>query len=101
MNALTSRIIGFGTSLLLTLAAYLIILRPEFIPLTVNASVVAILILALLQGIAQYFFFLQLPREGEGPPFNQAVFISTLGIIFIIIFFSIWIMNNLNYRMMP
>lgn len=95
-NLLRMRTIGFIASLVLTLAAYFIILRPELFPY----NNLAILTLACLQGGVQYLFFLSLGKE-KGIPWNLIVFLSTLGIIFIIVFFSIWIMHHLDYNMMP
>lgn len=94
------RIIGFLVSLLLTLGAYFIIIYPEFFHLDTEMAIAAILILAILQFIAQFIFFIKLWRE-KGPPWNLGVFVSTLSIILIIVLFSIWIMNRLNYNMMP
>lgn len=93
------RIIGFVASLILTLAAYFIIIRPDFFHLEIRTAVILIFSLAVLQSIVQLIFFLDLWRE-KGPRWNLGVFVSTISIIFIIIVFSIWIMNHLDYNMM-
>jgi cytochrome o ubiquinol oxidase subunit IV len=95
---LTSRVIGFGTSLILTLAAYFIIVDPSFFHFDVQTAVLVIFSLALVQSLVQLIFFINVWKE-EGPLWNLGVFLSTVSIIFIIIFFSIWIMNHLNYNM--
>jgi len=95
-----ARIIGFVASLILTMAAYFIIISPESVKLTIETAIYAILLLALFQATVQVLFFLDLWRE-KGPPWNLSAFVSTLSIIFVIIFFSIWIMDHLNYNMMP
>jgi cytochrome o ubiquinol oxidase operon protein cyoD len=98
-KALTLRTIGFVASVILTLAAYFIIIRPGFFHLGIGTALIAIFILAILQFVVQFLFFLDLWRE-KGPSWNLGVFVSTLSILIIIIAFSIWIMNNLNYNMM-
>jgi cytochrome o ubiquinol oxidase subunit IV len=45
-------------------------------------------------------FFLHLGRETR-PRWKLAVFLFMLGVILILVFGSLWIMTNLNYRMMP
>lgn len=93
------RIIGYVASLLLTLGAFFIVLRPDFFNLGFKDAVLIIIIFALLQFLFQFVFFLDLWRE-KGSHWNLIVFASTISIILIIITFSIWIMNHLNYRMM-
>lgn len=92
------RITGFIASLVLTFAAYFVILNPQFFNLEVKSAVVTIFILALTQSLVQLIFFINVWKE-EGPLWNLTVFASTVSIIFIIIFFSIWIINHLNYNM--
>jgi cytochrome o ubiquinol oxidase operon protein cyoD len=98
-KTLLLRFIGYAASLILTLSAYLIIVHPDFFHLEIRAAIVIIFILALLQSNIQLIFFLDLWRE-KGPRWNLAFFVSTLGIITLIIAGSIWIMNHLNYNMM-
>lgn len=95
---LSSRVTGFLASLMLTLVAYFIILTPSFFNLDIHAAVLIIFSLALLQSLVQLIFFIDVWNE-KGWIWNLGVFISTASIIFIIIFFSIWIMNHLNYNM--
>lgn len=98
-NALKLRIIGLIGSLLLTLTAFGIIFSPDFFHLQVKTAIFVICILALLQFIIQFVFFLDLWRE-KGPKWNLFVFFSTLSVILIIILGSIWIMDHLDYHMM-
>lgn len=95
---LTSRVIGFAASLILTMAAYLIIVNPEYFNFTAETTATVIFALALVQSLIQLIFFINVWKE-EGPLWNLCVFISTVSIIFIVVFFSIWIMNHLNYNM--
>lgn len=97
---LTLRITGFIASLLLTVTAYFMIVRPEFFHLGIRTIVIVIFILAVLQGMVQLIFFINIWQE-KGPRWNLGVFVSTLCIIVIIVAFSIWIMNHLDYNMMP
>jgi len=96
---MTSRVIGFLASLILTLTAFLIIIRPDFFHLGTKGAIYAILILAILQSIIQSIFFLNILSE-KGTHWNLVVFASTISIILIIVVFSIWIMDHLNYNMM-
>lgn len=98
-KSLSSRVIGFAASLILTLTAFLIFFRPDFFHLEMKTNIVVVLILALLQSTAQSIFFLNILNE-KGTRWNLVVFASTISVIVIIIVFSIWIMNQLDYRMM-
>lgn len=97
-HVLLSRVTGFILSLLLTFAAYFIIVEPEFFHLNTKTAIITIFALALIQSFIQLIFFINVWKE-EGPLWNLGVFLSTVSIIFIVIFFSIWIMNHLNYNM--
>lgn len=96
---LTLRFMGFFASLALTLAAYFLIISPEWFDIGNKMAVITIFILAGLQAIVQLTCFIDIWQE-KGPLWNLYVFISTLSIIFIVIFFSIWIMSHLNHNMM-
>lgn len=85
---------GFLLSVLLTLAAYDLATRHILVG---NAAIYTILGLGFVQFAVQLFFFLHLGNE-KRPFWNLSVFVSTLGVILIVIFASMWIMNNLNYR---
>lgn len=96
-KALKLRIIGFVASLLLTLSAYWVLVSGGF---SQKMTVVTLLILALLQGMFQAICFLHLSMEKRAR-WNLAIFVSTISIIIVIIIGSIWIMDHLNYNMMP
>jgi len=93
------RLIGFVLSLILTLAAFFIVIRPDFFHLAVRDAIFVLLTLAVIQFIVQAMFFLSLWRE-KGPRWNLVVFVSTIFIIITVVVGSIWIMNHLNYNMM-
>jgi cytochrome o ubiquinol oxidase operon protein cyoD len=97
-HELTFRVTGFITSLSLTLVAYFIIVNPEYFNLSIQTAITSIFILALIQSLVQLVFFIDVWKKEEWR-WNLVVFISTVSIIFIVIFFSIWIMNHLNYNM--
>jgi cytochrome o ubiquinol oxidase operon protein cyoD len=98
-SSLGSRVIGFVASLILTVAAFLIFFRPDFFHLEMRMNIIVIFILAVLQCTVQSIFFLNILSE-KGVRWNLVVFASTISIIIIIVFFSIWVMNHLNYNMM-
>ncbi len=97
--SLGSRVFGFVASLALTLAAFLIILRPELFHFKTQTAVILIFVMAVLQFTVQSFCFLHIWKE-KGTRWNMVVFFSTLSIILIIILFSIWVMDHLNEHMM-
>lgn len=92
------RITGFLTSLVLTLLAYALIVTPNLFSLSLDATIITIMALAFLQSLIQLIFFIDVWKDKERL-WNLSVFFSTVSIIFIIIFFSILIMNHLNYHM--
>jgi len=88
---------GFVASLVLTLTAYLLVVNHK---LTHRLLIAAIVALALTQFLVQLVFFLHLGRETR-PRWKLAVFLFMIMVILILVFGSLWIMNNLNYRMTP
>lgn len=97
-HELTYKITGFVSSLILTLLAYFLIVIPEFFNLETRTVISIIFALALIQATVQLIFFINVWKE-KGTLWNLWVFLSTASIIFIVIFFSIWIMDHLNYNM--
>jgi cytochrome o ubiquinol oxidase operon protein cyoD len=88
---------GYVLSMALTLAAYLSVTHPAFSSTTL---VVIIIGLALVQFLVQLVFFLHLGQETK-PRWKLFVFIFMIMVVLIIVLGSLWIMNNLNYRMTP
>lgn len=93
--SLKSYTIGFILSLVLTLTAYIAVTKRIF---STDGIVAFIVALALTQFIVQLYFFLHLGHETR-PRWKLAVFFFMLGVVLILVFGSLWIMNNLNYRM--
>lgn len=89
--------IGFVTSLIMTLAAYRIVTHYELTDFLLNMTVFG---LALFQAVLQLFFFMHLGLE-EKPQWGMITFLFTILVIVIVIGGSLWIMNNLNYDLMP
>ena len=88
---------GYVLSLALTLAAYLYVVHPVY---SSNILVAIILVLAVVQFLVQIVFFLHLGAEAK-PRWKLFVFVFMVAIVLIIVIGSLWIMNNLNYRMTP
>lgn len=93
---------GFGASLVLTLGAFWLVMQHvqnrETFPLEV--IVPCIIGLAVIQLIVQLYFFLHLGHETK-PRWNLIVFLFMILVLVIVVLGSIWIMDNLNYNMMP
>jgi cytochrome o ubiquinol oxidase operon protein cyoD len=92
-----SYVIGYVASIILTLTAYLVVTRHLSLKWVMVAIVIGI---AMLQFVTQMIFFLHLGREGK-PRWKLFVFFFMLLVVSILVFGSLWIMNNLNYRMTP
>lgn len=89
--------LGFVLSFVLTVAAYLIVVHhhvsAEAIPITVAG-------IAFVQALIQLVFFLHLGLESK-PHWNTITFLFVVLVIVIVIGGSLWIMDNLNYNLMP
>ena len=97
MSTYKSYITGFVLSVILTLSAYFAVVNHMFSSTALGIAIVA---LAFVQFIVQLVFFLHFGK-GEDGSWNLLIFFSTVGIIFILVVGSIWIMNHLNYNMTP
>jgi cytochrome o ubiquinol oxidase operon protein cyoD len=89
-------VIGFVLSVALTLTAYAFVVGDV---LEGWALTYALVSLALIQTLVQLLFFLHLRHEAE-PRWKLLVFDFMLVIVAILVFGTLWIMNNLNYHMM-
>jgi cytochrome o ubiquinol oxidase subunit IV len=90
-------ILGFFFSFLLTYALYRTVDREH---LSGTLFTISIFGLAMLQTIIQLVMFLQVGMESR-PHWNSISFFFAIIVILIVIGGSIWIMNNLNYYLMP
>lgn len=92
-----SYVVGFLLSLIFTAIPYYMVVNKT---VTGNSLLATILGFAVLQMLVQIFFFLHLGR-GPKPLYNVAFFVSTVGIILLVVFGSIFIMDHLHYNMAP
>lgn len=83
---------GFILSVALTLTAYFFVVEEKFAAKTLLISIAG---LAVVQLIVQLVFFLHLGRESK-PRFNLLMLIFAAGVVFIVVFGSLWIMINLD-----
>ncbi len=93
--SLKSYIVGFILSIVLTLAAYFLVVEHM---LTGLALVASIAFLAVLQIVVQLLFFLHLGKD-ENAYWDLHVFFFMLSVVLVLVFGSIWIMYHLNYSM--
>jgi cytochrome o ubiquinol oxidase subunit IV len=89
--------LGFTLSLLLTLAAYRIVV---YMHLEDGELMLTLYGLAVAQAVLQLVFNLHLGLESK-PHWNMITFLFTVLVIIIVIGGSVWIMDNLNYNLMP
>lgn len=95
-------VIGFVLSLGLTLTAFWLVHKHvanhhEF-P-SDRFMVVAIMALAVTQLVVQLIYFLHLDSESK-PRWNLGALLFMLMVLLIIVIGSLWIMSNLDYRML-
>jgi cytochrome o ubiquinol oxidase subunit IV len=95
-GTLKSYIIGFTASLLLTLLAFGLVIAKSFPKHLIILSIVA---LGLIQAVFQLRFFLKLGYEAK-PRWETIVFYCMILVLLIIAIGSLWIMHDLNLRMM-
>jgi cytochrome o ubiquinol oxidase subunit IV len=92
-------VVGFVSSLVLTISAYLLVVNHQSGTGT-NGVLAAIVGLALVQFGVQLWFFLHLGQETK-PRWKLLVLAFMIMVVLIMVFGSLWIMDNLNYRMTP
>jgi cytochrome o ubiquinol oxidase operon protein cyoD len=90
-------IVGFVASIGVTLAAYLLATHESY---SRNTIAIMLAALAVVQFAVQMVFFLHIGTERK-PHWKFGVMLMMLGVVLILVFGSLWIMNNLNYRMSP
>lgn len=88
---------GFVGSIVLTLIAYALVTNHVFAGWT---TAIIIAVLAMIQCALQLIFFLHLGQE-DRPRWRLITMFAMLAIFVVIIFGSIWVMYDLNDRMMP
>lgn len=89
-------VIGFLASIFFTLLSYLAVVYELF---SSSALVGLISVSAVLQALVQLVLFLHLGSESK-PRWNLMVFLFMALVLMVIVFGSLWIMYNLDYRML-
>lgn len=95
-GSLKSYIIGFIVSILLTILSFSLVVTRI---LSGQILVHTLIVLALTQAIVQLLFFLHLGREDK-PRWETLVFYFMILILVIVVIGSLWIMYDLNDRVM-
>lgn len=93
---LRSYIIGFISSVILTLISYFSVVNQK---ISRKPLIAVIVVLALVQFTLQLIYFLHLGAERK-PRWKFLVFSFMVSVVLILVLGSIWIMDNLNYHMM-
>lgn len=89
--------LGFLTSVALTIGAYMLAMHGGY---DKHELVILLAVLALTQFVVQMVLFLHVGEE-RGPKWKFGAMIMMLTVVIVLVAGSIWIMNNLNYRMTP
>lgn len=98
MNRVISYSVGLVLAMILTIAAFSLVLTHAIA--SPVAIIAVILALALVQLAVQLGFFLHL-GQGEDSKWNAAQFCFTFGGVIVVVLASVWIMAHLNYNMTP
>lgn len=93
-HAKKTYIVGFIASVVLTLAAYWLVTQNVF---SYWVLVLAISVLAVVQLFVQLYFFLHLGQERK-PRLKLTAFIFAAMVVVIVVYGSVWIMQNLDYH---
>lgn len=89
-------VIGFAAALCLSVLSYIVVVEGWFD--TPTTTMAGLLILAVIQLVIQLVCFLHL--NGRGRSRGRAMTLGfTLLMMLVVVIGSIWIMNNLEYRM--
>jgi cytochrome o ubiquinol oxidase operon protein cyoD len=92
-----SYIWGFVLSIVLTFLAYFAVVRESF---SYIYLVTFILVLGVVQMFIQLQLFLHMANEPK-PRYNLVIFLFMMMVLLIIVLGSLWIMYDLNKRVMP
>ncbi len=103
MKGLRAYVTGFAASLFLTLTAFYAVwqhTQDRSQALSAGLLIFIIVGLALVQLAVQLVFFLHLGK-GSKSRWNVMVSLFAVLVVGIIVFGSLWIMQNLNYHVQP
>lgn len=87
--------IGFLGSIILTITAFVLVENHTFSKWVIIWFIAS---LAFIQFLVQLIFFMHLGKEPK-PRWKLMVFLFMVGVVGILVIGSLWIMSNLNYRM--
>ena len=96
-GSFTGYIIGFTLSVLLTAASFALAATLFLKGYTLIFTLIG---LAVVQAAAQLLFFLHIGQEAK-PRWETFVFVCMASVLLIIALGSLWVMYDLNNRMMP
>lgn len=96
-GSFNSYLLGFTFSIFLTLLAYYLVTEKVFEEWDLMGFVV---LLGTLQVFVQLYFFLHMAEETK-PYWNLFTFLFMWLVVVILIVGTLWIMWNLDYRVMP
>lgn len=96
-GSLMAYIIGFIASLVLTTVSFLLVTTKTITGTSLAYTLTA---LALIQAFFQLLFFLHLGQEAK-PKWETLTFCFMFAILLVIALGSLWIMHDLNERVMP
>ena len=91
-----SYLIGFLASFILTIISFYLVITQA---LSSSTLVYTIIALALIQAIIQLLFFLHVGQEAK-PRWETLIFYFMVLVLLIIVVGSLWIMHDLNDRVM-
>lgn len=97
-GSLKSYLIGFFLSLLLTGLSFYTAMEAN---LTTANRTYFLIALAIIQAIAQLIFFLHVGQDGKSGFWDSLSLYFTISILIVIVVGSLWVMSDLNMRMMP
>lgn len=90
-------VIGFVGSLLLTAASFWLAAVKMF---STKILIFVLVFLALVQAIVQLVYFMHLGHEDK-PRWRALVFSFMVLVILIVVLCTLWIISDLNHRVMP
>lgn len=88
--------VGFVLSLLFTIIPYMLVTQGKA---SGSGLLFALAVFAVAQVLVQLVFFLHLGQESK-PRWHNLAFGFMVMVVVIVVFGSLWIMNNLNYHTM-
>jgi cytochrome o ubiquinol oxidase operon protein cyoD len=96
-GSLKAYVIGFFASLILTLISFSLVYTQWISGYTLIYTLIG---LGVVQAIVQLIFFLHVGQEDK-PRWETFTFAFMVLVLLIIIIGSLWIMNDLDHRVMP